>query len=69
MDHPIPASEEEPAAEGDDSKNTLDTTHTGELVTDHELGGATCTDTRASGAVCSFRLTRRTKLPPTARTT
>ena len=43
--------EEEPAAEGAGSDETLETTRTGAWLTDHELGGATCMGTRANCAV------------------
>ena len=51
MDHATPAGAEEPAAERADSDQTLETTQTGALPIDNELGGATRTGTRASGAV------------------
>ena len=51
MDHSTSAGEKEPAAEGAGRDETLETTQTGALPTDHELGGVTCMGTRASGAV------------------
>ena len=51
MDHAQSASAEEPAAEGADSDQALETTQTGPLPTDNELGGATRMGTRASGAL------------------
>ena len=51
MDHSTSAGGEEPAAEGAGSDETLETTRTGAWPTNHELGGATCTGTRAKCAV------------------
>ena len=51
MDHSTSVSEEEPAAERADSDETLKTTRTGAWPTDHDLGGATFTNTRANCAV------------------
>ena len=51
MDHATSAEAEEPAAEDADSDQTLETTQTGALPTDNELGGATRMGTSASGAV------------------
>ena len=51
MDHATPAGAEEPAAEGTDSDQTLETTQTGALPTDNELRGARLMSARASGAL------------------
>ena len=51
INHSTSAGEEDPPAEGASSDQTLKTTQTGPLPTDHELGGATGMGTRASGAV------------------
>ena len=51
MDRSTLAGEEEPAAEGAGSDETLETTRTGAWRTDHELGGATCLDTRVNCAL------------------
>ena len=51
MDHAKSDGAEEPADGGADSDQTLETTQTGALPTDNELGGATRMSTRASGAV------------------
>ena len=51
MDHATSAGPEEPAAEGADSAKILETTQTGALPTNNELGGATRMGTRASGAL------------------
>ena len=51
MDHSTSAGEEEPAAEGAGSDETLETTRTGAWPADHELGGETCLGTRANCAV------------------
>ena len=51
MDQAASAGAEEPVAEEADSNQTLETTQTGILPTDNELGGATRIGTRASGAV------------------
>ena len=50
MDHAKSAGAEEPAAEGADSDHIFETTPTGPLPTDNELGGATRMGTRTSGA-------------------
>ena len=52
-DHATSAGAEEPAAEGADSDETLETTQTGALPTDNELGDATRTGTHASGVLTS----------------
>ena len=51
MDHSTSAGEEEPAAEGAGSDETLETTQTGAWPTDHELRGETCLGTRANCAL------------------
>ena len=51
LDHSTSAGEEEPAAEGAGSDETLETIRTGAWPTDHELGGAIWLGTRAHCAV------------------
>ena len=57
MDHSTSAGEEEPAAEGAGSDETLGTTRTRAWPTDHKLEGTTCRGTRANCSV--FRISRK----------